>query len=56
MTRFSSQNSYLSYALASDRQNLIVYPRTLAKRRYLIWTSDGVCVELPNDYAGSVVI
>jgi len=31
MTRSSSQASYLSYALASNRQNLIVYPRTLAK-------------------------
>lgn len=32
MTRSSSQASYLSYALASNRQNLKVYPRTLAKR------------------------
>ena len=31
-TRSSSQASYLSYALASNRQNLIVYPRTMAKR------------------------
>ncbi|KAK5947381.1 hypothetical protein PMZ80_001531 [Knufia obscura] len=32
MTRSSSQASYLSYALSSNRQNLIIYPRTLAKR------------------------
>ena len=32
MTRSSSQASYLAYGLASNRQNLIVYPRTLAKR------------------------
>ncbi|KAK5078077.1 hypothetical protein LTS08_003081 [Lithohypha guttulata] len=32
MTRSSSQSSFLSQALASNRQNLIVYPRTLAKR------------------------
>ena len=32
MTRSSSQASYLSYGLASNRQNLIVYPRTMAKR------------------------
>lgn len=31
MTRSSSQASYLAYALASNRQNLIIYPRTLAK-------------------------
>lgn len=32
MTRSSSESSYLAYALASGRQNLVVYPRTLAKR------------------------
>lgn len=32
MTRSSSQASYLSYGLASNRQNLIVYPRTLANK------------------------
>lgn len=32
MTRSSSQASYLSYALSSGRQNLIIYPRTLAKK------------------------
>lgn len=31
MTRSSLQASYLAYALASNRQNLIVYPRTMAK-------------------------
>ncbi|KAJ9611690.1 hypothetical protein H2200_004874 [Cladophialophora chaetospira] len=32
MTRSSSEASYLEWALASNRQNLLVYPRTLAKR------------------------
>lgn len=32
MTRSSSQASYLSCALASNRQNLKIYPRTLAKK------------------------
>jgi len=31
MTRSSSEASYLAYALVSNRQNLIIYPRTLAK-------------------------
>ncbi len=32
MTRSSSEASYLEWALASNRQNLLVYTRTLAKR------------------------
>ncbi|EXJ54400.1 hypothetical protein A1O7_09739 [Cladophialophora yegresii CBS 114405] len=32
MTRSSSEASYLQWALASDRQNLLVYTRTFAKR------------------------
>lgn len=38
MTRSSSQASYLSRALSSNRQNLIIYPRTMAKK--ILFDSD----------------